>query len=220
MLQNNQQIRTLVIVVIGKFNPSIIQPFWLAHKGLIKDLEAKQAKVEIVHPQLSRINIGWAFLEVSNDRFEFRSSEEGYFPALKDLMQGVFTCLPETPVSAVGINHVLHFLISNPDKYYEFGNRYAPLNNWSDILDDPRLINLSIIEPNRKDKKRGHVIIKIEPSNLLGKNKGVALSVNDHLTFEDTGSGTTLIEGVNNVWDASFELTKSLVNKISTDLKL
>jgi len=220
MLQSNQQVRTLGVVVLGKFNPAIIQPYWLSGKKLIQESEAKSANIEIVHPQLTRITIGdWLFLEVSNERFEFRSSQEGFFPTMKDLILGIFKSLPETPISGFGINHIMHFLITNPQKYFEFGNTYAPLQSWNEIMKEPRLLNLHIIENKRRDGREGHFSLKIEPSNLLEIKKGVALSVNDHIAFGDKGDGLTLIKNIIECWEPSFERATEVVDKISVDLK-
>ena len=222
MLRENQQIRTLAIIIIGQFNPAIIQPFWLAKKGLIKEPEAENAVIEIVHPQLTRLDINWVSIEVSNDRFSLKSSDETMFEAVKDLMEGIFTCLPETPVTAFGINHIIHYLIANNDQYKEFGNRLAPFNNWDGILENPRMLQLQIIEQKRKDKLKGHFVVNIQPSDQLNGRNGIVISFNDHVTLEEREEGTNkdLLEKTNQIWTPSFNRVDETVDKLWQNLKL
>ena len=221
MLKENQQIRTLAIIIIGKFNPAIIQPFWLAKKKLIKDPEAENAIVEIIHPQLTRIDIQWVAIEVSSDRFSLTSSDESMFEAVKDLAEGIFTCLPETPITAFGINHIIHYLIPNNDLYVEFGNRLSPFSNWNEIIENPRMLQLQIIEQSRSDKLKGHFIVNVQPSDkLVGKN-GIVISFNDHVKLEEKeNTNTELIEKTNLIWNPSFNRVDQIADKLWENLKL
>lgn len=72
MLDKYLKIETLSVVFIGDFNPVIIQPFWLSQKTLIRDDEAENAKVEVIHnesdivsdPRLLQLEI------LENSRFD------------------------------------------------------------------------------------------------------------------------------------------------------
>ena len=217
MLQENQQVRTLAIVVVGNFNPAIIQPYWLAKKNLIKEPEAENAKIEFVHPQLTKFDITWASFEVSSDRFVIRSSNETMFQTVFDLFDGIFTCLSETPIKAIGLNHIIHYIIPNDDKYIEFGNRLAPFNNWDKVMDSPRLLHLEMIEQKRRDKYKGHYIVKIQPSDLIKGKNSIMISFNDHLALEENNEGSynTLLKNVKEVWPASFKRVDEVIDNLS-----
>ncbi|HSZ87195.1 MAG TPA: hypothetical protein VK787_14275 [Puia sp.] len=221
MLKDYFQLRTLSLIIIGDFNPAIIQPFWLAKKGLIKEQEANSAKVEIVHPQLTRYDLDWVFLEISENRFVFNSSKEPFFDIVRDLVSGIFTFLPETPISAIGINHLLHYTLPREEQYLELGNRLTPLRNWENVLDDPKLLELNITEQKRRDKHKGHYAVKIQPSELVPKY-GVLFSINDHLALEEgeTGRETELIKRLNLIWNESKERPERVVEQLWTNLNI
>ena len=220
MLQDNQQIRSLVIVVVGKFNPAIIQPYWLAKKDLIKEQEANNAKIEIVHPQLTRIDLDWVFIDVSTDKFEFRSLKEAFFPAVRDLMVGILYFLPETPITFIGLNHILHYTVQNDKQYYEIGNKLVPLQYWEEIIDAPRMLDLQIIEQKRKDKLNGHFIIQIQPSDQSIGKYGITVAINDHLALEnnETDTDTKIVNRLLQIWDSSFNRVNEIINRLSKNL--
>jgi len=106
MLNNYLQIHTASVVFVGEFNPVIIQPFWLANKKLIRDQEAQDAKVEIIHNEIVKFEIDWARFEITKDRFEIRTSQEPYFEPMRDLVISIFEILKETPISALVSNNL------------------------------------------------------------------------------------------------------------------
>jgi len=142
MLERYLQIETLSIVFIGDFNPVILQPFWLANKNLIREDEASNANVEIIHNDIVKFDLDWVVIEITKNRCQFRTNKSPYFEAVKDLATSVFRILKETPIKALGINHVFDLSLRNAEEYYEFGNVLTPLNIWSDSLNKPRLLNL------------------------------------------------------------------------------
>jgi hypothetical protein len=221
MLKEYQQIRTLNIVLLGEFNPAIIQPFWLAKKGLIKEQEALEAKLEIVNPQLTRYDLDWVFIELTANRFTFNSSKEPFFALVKDLVEGIFSFLPETPITAIGINHLIHYSIPRDEQFYEIGNRLTPLTMWDNILKDPKMLEYSIIEQKRTDKNAGSFLIKIQASDQILKN-GLLISVNDHLALKPDQNGRSgeLIQLMKQTWTSSFKRTDESILQLWSNLKL
>ena len=136
----------LVIVVVGNFNPSIIQPFWLANKKLIRENEAQNAEVNVVHNEITQFNIGWAHFEITPQKFQISTSQEPYFEPIRDLVIEIFKILKETPIKHFGINHMRYFDLRDKERYYNFGNKLVPLNNWNEFLNNPRLLSLTITE--------------------------------------------------------------------------
>jgi hypothetical protein len=188
MFKNYLQVNTLSIVFLGDFNPIIVQPFWLASKKLIKEEEAVDTKVELIHNELVKYDLGWASVEFTKKRAEFRTSKEPYFEPLRDLIVSIFAILSETPIEAMGINHVMHYALPDKDLYYEFGNKLAPLSNWENIINNPRVLSLEIYEKDRKDGLPGFVRITIQPSDQKIQF-GVAININDHYTLSKDETG-------------------------------
>ncbi len=204
-LQPFKQVYTLSIVIVGNFNPSIIQPFWFSSKRLIRDQEAQDAKVEVIHSELVKWSLDWMSIEATKTRLEIRSSLEQYFGTIRDLLVGMLGILKETPISAIGINHLLYFAIPDEERYFEFGNKLVPLSNWKGIISNPKMFLLDIGEDKRSDNYSGQYHVRVQPSDIkLSTPYGILIYINDHFDFERKFDGNSeLIEMLNNYWDIS-----------------
>ncbi len=206
VLKENRQISQLVLVFIGDFNPVVVQPYWLASKGLIRETEGEQAVIELIHNDLARFKLDWAEFLVTKDRFELRTTQEPYFDVLKDLAIGIWKILSGTPIRSLGINHLRHYLLESKEQYYNLGNVLAPLKNWEGLFEEPRLLNIEIITSKYKE---GIKRIRIQPSDsetLSGKN-AVMLNLNDHYQIAKNAAlqGQNPSELLANHWKWSLE---------------
>lgn len=213
MLKDKLQIYTLSVVFIGEFNPVIIQPFWLANKKLIREQEAEDVKVELIHNELVKFSLDWAYFEITKNRFEIRTSKEPYFEVVKDLATSIFKILKETPVKVLGINHIKHYTL-NDEQLFNFGNKLSPLDNWTEFLSDPKMLQLEIIEQKRKDGLNGHIRVKIQPSNQV--NKGVLININDHYSIkeEENGRNGEIVKILQENWNKSYNLANDIPESI------
>lgn len=206
----------LIIVIVGNFNPAIVQPFWLANKKLIRDKEAQNAAISVVHNEISQFNIDWAHLEVTGQKFQISTTQEPYFEPLKDLVIEIFKVLKETPITSFGVNHLKYFDLRDKDRHYNFGNKLVPLSNWSDYLNDPRLLSLSVTERQRRDGLKGEFNISIQPPDIkIGSEYGVLININDHIVCDKED----FLKVFSDNWKASFikadEVCESLWNKLN-----
>lgn len=218
MLDKYLQIESLSIVFIGDFNPVIVQPFWLSSKGLIREDEASNAKVDIIHNELVKIEWDWVSLEISKQRFELKSNKKPYFETVKDLSINIFTILKETPIRSIGINHIFDLSLLTSSTYYEFGNKLSPLTLWNDSLNDARLLQIEILEDNRHDSRKGWYRVRISPSDQKHINFGIAININDHLDCEDLKK-PQIMEMINKLkahWEESKVRSRNVVTDILT----
>ncbi|MCK9613513.1 MAG: hypothetical protein PHR81_11800 [Bacteroidales bacterium] len=215
MLKDYLQVNSLSIVFIGDFNPVIIQPFWLANKKLIKEQEAVDTDVELIHNELVKFDLGWASTEITKKRFEVRTAKEPYFEPLRDLVISIFTILPETPIEAMGINHIMHFALPDKDKFYEFGNKLAPLNNWEDVINNPRVLSFEVHEKERKDGLPGFVRIKVRPSDQ-NIQYGVSININDHYALSpgENGRNGEMMKCLKDNWANSYTRADEIIEKL------
>jgi hypothetical protein len=224
MIKDYLHIRNLSIVMLGDFNPVIIQPFWLLEKKFIRELEAIDASLEIIHNEISKFDLKWVTIEVTKERCQFRTSMESHFELVRDLAINIFEVLKETPLKSLGINHEFHLALPHDEQYYNFGNNLVPLKNWDGFLNDPKLLNLEIVEANRKDGLNGLLRIKIQPSDqdLPSKNK-IMIAINDHFTIDknkgETGRKSEMINILKSEWRASFERVDSIIEEIWNKVK-
>lgn len=217
MLSNNRQISTLVIVFIGDFNPVIIQPFWLLAKRLIKEEEANNATVEVIHNELVKFQIDWFMIQITRDRFEIRTNQEPYFEPLRDLAISIFEILRETPIRALGLNHIRHYILE-PKEYKELCNTLAPFNNWS-VFQQPELLTLEMLE---KDEKGNYVRVRVQPSDTVRQSFALMVNVNDHISVSEDGTRKAS-GGVGQVlsgrWKTSFAIADTVESNVDKIIK-
>jgi hypothetical protein len=223
MLHDNLQVYTLGIVFVGDFNPVIIQPFWLAAKQLIREGEAKNAKIELIHNDVCKFDLDWVHVEVTKKRFELRTAKEPYFEATRDLALSIFGILKETPMTALGINHIKNFALRDAKTYEDFGDRLSPLSNWRDVFLDPKLLQLDIIDVQRKDKLNGNFRVRITATDrVLDIKYGVAFNINDHFSLpaESEGRNGEMVKILAGEWQRSIERAQDVVESVWSKVNL
>lgn len=206
------------IVAVGAFNPAIFSPDWLERNGLIgaQDAEAaRQSPSYIVTHQVSVMETDWFALQVLENQFSL-TSKDALSPAIKDLAVGVLSLVPQTPISAVGLNFMGHYRIATEAEYHKIGDVFAPKNIWNELF--PSEINSAGVAdltiriqpvprgkiPETGDEKR----ISLQPSSKI--KLGIFLSYNDHhVAHADEGDNLTMAgytaKIIDNGWQSSLE---------------
>lgn len=179
MAEYKLEIEGVFIVALGSFNPAIFQPYWFAGNNLIPSEEAAASKVEIVHRNATIFSTEWFSLQVTEVNFTLESYDPTKLLPLRDLALNTFRILEHTPLTAVGLNKVQHFLAPSEEAWHEFGHMLAPKPPWNGILINPGT-RLLIIEGIRKGCDATYLQIRVEPSPRLHPRHGVAVSVNQH----------------------------------------
>lgn len=212
MLSSYLQVKTLSLVFLGDFNPAIFQPAWFSGKNLIREQEARDAKLDVVHNELAKFQIpNWLQFECTRLRCVFLTTQEPFFEPIRDLAIGTFKILKETPIRALGINHNMHYQLPNEKTYYEFGNKLSPLSNWEDTITDPRLIRLEILEGGRKDWKNGQYRINVVPSDIIGASSfGISIGFNHHFAKHDNGPLNSIIDIIEENWESTEKKANSI----------
>lgn len=222
MLEKYLKIETISIVFLGNFNPVIITPFWLFSKELIREEEAENATVGIMHNEIVQFGLDWVYIEITKDRCEFKTNKSPYFDIMKDLSISVFNILNETPIHSLGINHIYDIAMPNKDAYYEFGNTLSPLSYWEEQLKEPRLNQLEIVEEKRSDGLNGKYRVRITPTNNKKITYGVSFNINDHyvINADDIGTNMEMVKLLGEKWDSSSKRAKEIANSLLKVIKL
>lgn len=220
MIDRYLQIETLTVVFIGDFNPIIFQPAWLALKGLIREDEATNAKVEVIHSEIVKFELNdWLDVEITKNRCLFKTSKVPYFEPLKDLVVGVFKILRETPIYSFGINHTYDLSLHDAEKYYAFGSQLTPLNIWTGVIKDPRLQVLEIVENERIDGEKGSRRIRINPTDQKIPF-GVSVNINNHFTLKQDKVRIGAISQLEKYWKSSFIQGKEILTTLFNNVAL
>jgi hypothetical protein len=210
------ELEAFAIVLIGSFNPPIYQPEWFARMGLIREEEAKNAKIDVVHADIASALIGSIKIQVRSDRFTATTLNAADYETLRDLVVGTFKTLPHTPIRLMGLNFDAHYRLSSLEAWHALGDRLAPKGMWSAILDKPGMGSL-MIEGRRRDNRKGYVRVKVEPSMRIKDGVGVFVNVNDHYEVPDhkpeDGCGA-IIDTLIQTWDYSLKQGRLICESI------
>jgi hypothetical protein len=196
-------IEGIEIVLIGSFNPKIVQPAWLATEGLVPKGEADAAKLHIVHPELTSFSLGWVSVQVTTDRFVATTDRTDCYEPCRDLVLGIFQLLRHTPVSRMGINRNMHYRMATEEEWHAVGHKLAPKEPWQGILSQPGMKSL-LMQGQRPDAHNGFVFVRVEPSSKV--RPGVYVQVNDHFDRsldDDTAGCSEMMNILSTCWTAS-----------------
>lgn len=216
MLLEKREIQALSIVLIGHFNPVIFHPFWLAKNGLIANVEAESAEVQIIHQDLAVYKISWFNFELTRERFHINTLNEAYFEPLRDLVVGIFEILAETPVTQMGINFEYHVPLPSKADLTNFLNNLSPSSFWKKVFDQPSFNTISI-QQSRTTFPFGFVDLLVAPSGRV--SNGIFFRINNHYEFpankENVSNGCReSITFLNANWKNTADDSKILVEKI------
>lgn len=220
------EISGVSVVCAGNLNPKIFTPDWFARHELISAADADEAKVEIVHPQITIFTAGQWQVNVDTDRLSVTTTK-GPDIQLHDLVVRTFKeLLPHTPLRALGINRNVHFSVITRAARDEIGRKLAPWEPWglwgekfkSD--DDAKrggMQSLSMIQVGVDERPKGHVQVKVEPSRRIKGNVGIYMEVNDHYEIADAEKSQGSLEVISLLeknFDASIRRSENIIDQI------
>ena len=207
-------IQSLSVVFLGDFNPKIFQPAWFAAQGLIRQQEAEEAKVDIIHPEVVSFSLEWLALQVTREQCALTTTQEPYYVVMRDLIVGTFNLLQHTPLHKLGINIDMHFRMDSEASWHAFGHRLAPKDLWQDTLKNPGMRSLTM-EGQRPDAFRGYIRVQVEPSIKI--HPGVYVRVNDHYEIETLQPGTgsdAMLDIFQRAWGESLPRSNHIISTL------
>ena len=178
-------IKSLDIIILGNFNPSIFQPYWFSLKKLIREEESEKAVINIIHSSLVQFDLDWCSFTITEDRFQASTTDEVNFDLVKDLVVSTFNILCETPLTALGVNYTYNISLENEKNYIKFGEWLSNLTFWQKIDSEYKLLTLETFKIKKENGELGSQKIKITPSNLPRLRFGIAVNFNEHIQFKN-----------------------------------
>ena len=165
--------------------------------------------------KLVRFELEWVKFEITQNRFELRTNLEHYFEPTRDLAHSIFTILGDTPISSLGINHIVHYTLK-PEKFDELGNKLAYLDKWTSLFENPQLLNFEVIQKDLEDRKNGYIRIKVQPSEVIAKY-AIQININNHFTLleNETGRNNEMVEYLKDRWSTGAKFIIKVENLVS-----
>lgn len=176
--------QSVSIVLLGSFTPLIYQPLWLAQHELIRQKEADEAEVKIIHPQVAEFHTPWFLLQATTGRLFLQTAEESFTEPLRDLVLAILQLTNYTPLKAMGVNLEAHYSMEDEKNWHNAGDRLAPKELWDPLLNKPGLRTMTM-EGKRQDRFSGAIHVKVEPSTAI--QFGIYVEVNDHFELGEDG---------------------------------
>ncbi|GBD96558.1 hypothetical protein BMS3Abin06_01444 [bacterium BMS3Abin06] len=222
-MKHQPKIKEHSIVLIGNFNPKIFQPAWFAAQGLLSQQEAEEAKIEIIHSSvvIFNTNTNWMRMEITDNRFIVKTSQEPYDVVIRDLVLGTFDLLRYTPIMQMGINREMHFQLSSDKIWHKAGDLLTPKEIWAGILNKPGMLSVQMRDSERNDGLKGNININVAPSNKFPN--GLFISVNDHIETEKqitTEGCGELIDILNKHWERSYKRSEEIMYSLLERLEI
>jgi hypothetical protein len=189
----------LYVVLVGSFNPAIVQPAWLAKHGLVSEAEGAEAEIEIIRSEIAAYRLGAFRFVLQQDRFQVETAQADQGFRLRDLVGRTFAILKETPIRQLGINRTMHFRMPSEEAWHQVGHRLAPKELWNGLVDKPGTTAVSV-RGQRPGGNSKQFNVRIEPSTHV--MPGVFVQTNDH--FEsDVGGAEWTMDVLSKSWDSS-----------------
>ncbi|MEI7911870.1 MAG: hypothetical protein WCK77_19750 [Verrucomicrobiota bacterium] len=136
------------VVLLGNLNPAIFHPEWFCRHGLIGPEATAEADISVVSPQVTEIDIGHIHLQCLDNRMVVRTSRSTHTEQLLDLVRGILSILPHTPLIAAGINHDAHYRVGTELQWHSIGHQLAPKTLvWDKVCTEPGMLKLTINSP-------------------------------------------------------------------------
>lgn len=205
-----------VVVVAGSLNPPAVQPWWLAHLGLISEADAEAANIEGVSPEFSVFELSWVRIEILRERFSATAMNvEADKLRLRDLVCGIFLSLPHTPAVALGINRIVQYEMPTSESYHRIGHALAPKDFWGKHMKEPGMKSLAIVG-GRTDERSGEINLIVRP--ILEQKHVVEVSYNSHFQLSPKSLGkdvvSLLAERIEVSLQEGIAISNSLINEV------
>ena len=211
MKNRSEDILVMSVVLVGHFNPTIFTPNWLALKKLIRESDAENADIKVIHPEISHFSLSFVDIQVTKDKFQLHCNNQAEFDLAKDLVISIFRFLKETPIAGIGINRHLHHNFKSQKNYTQFGDWLVPHKIWSDVLKNPGLLDLRMVEALDTDNgTKSH--ITVSPSEMI-KNFGVRIQHNYHIELSVINN-PSVSQTIMDRWDISNARATEVFNRL------
>lgn len=209
------QVQSASIVMTGAFNPAVFHPSWFALNNLLSRRDADTAEVRLIVPQMAAFTAGGLQVEVRKDRFAASADEPQDQIRVRDLIQGVFGVLAETPVTQLELDWTYTFQLESEARRRAVTERLAPTDLWATALGGPpSLLGLSM-RGALPSGLRGQLEVTLEP--IEPPAYGIKTEVHHVIhgsTQEATMTADDFVELMLEHWDGAREASRRIATEV------
>jgi hypothetical protein len=205
------------VVLVGVLNPAIFHPEWFVRQALLSEAEAAKAEVQAITPQVSDLKFLDFGLQALQSRLTIKTVDVSKAPKINDLVIGILTKLPHTPITAAGINQGLHLATGSEENWHKIGNALGPKERiWEELYREPGLASITIESP-RTGQFAGKTNVTVQPSVLV--RYGVYVSSNVEYQPPQEGETALLVsEFIKSEWKVAIQEATRVAEQIFREL--
>jgi hypothetical protein len=223
------QISAASIVALGHFNPLIFGRDWLRDKEIVVGNDFENLKTSIVHPDIVSYEMPWGTFQADRNNFSIGTTREPLV-RVHDFFVRCFQFLPETPISAVGINRDVHFETASEAARDRVGDVLAPKKFWDGFVQSggqkmggvrSLIMEQAILKEGRHarmDGKFGHIWVRVEPSLRRDIRYAIFMQVNDHFDLmtspDKLSDGRAAADLVTEQFERSITNSERLIERV------
>jgi hypothetical protein len=202
------------LVLVGSLNPAIFHPEWFVRQGLVSRGEADRAETAIISPQVANVRFLDFGVQILANRLSVQTTDVSKAPRIQDLVIGILTKLPHTPISAAGINQFLHLPTGGEANWHKVGDQLAPKELiWSKLSEQrPGLMNISI-QFLSESRFPGVVNISVQPSTSTPH--GILVTSNTEFRVTDqVSSAPQFVDFIQTEWSKAIKGARRVAEEI------
>ena len=201
------------IVLLGAFNPLILDPYWLLQHKIIEQFDvdyARETQKWLVTRDITIVEFRTFSLQADAHRVQVAMTQETETPLLiADVIGDIFRVLGHTPVNAVGLNHARHEELDE-DRSETILNRLAPREAVENLVPGIGVASLSW-RADRPGDYAGQIALTVQPSVQVD---GLFISMNDHYELGEGGTGEAASNLVADEYQESARRSDEMIAKV------
>ena len=219
MSEDIQEVSGQSVVLVGSFDPTLVQPQFLLEKGLVRESDLSSLKIETMIPDVAALSFSW--LSIVVERTKITASTTLTYPApepVRDFILDLVKEMRSSRLTALGINSDHHFQARDVQVWHRVGDRLAPKEGlWDQVLTNPGMQAIWV-RGERDDRFDGYILVRVEPSTRI--SNGIYVQVNDHFEItanEADAAPHALLARLTDQWSASSQRSDRIINRDSPD---
>jgi hypothetical protein len=209
------QAQSASIVMTGAFNPVVFHPSWFALNNLLSRRDAETAEVRLIVPQMAAFTAGGLQVEVRKERFAASADEPQDQIRVRDLIQGVFGVLAETPVTQLELLWAYTFALETEAQRRAVSQRLAPTDLWATALGGPPSLVALTMRGALSAGLRGQLDVTLEP--IQPPSYGIKVEVH-HVIHGSKQEATMTADGFVELmlerWDDAREASSRIATEV------
>src|SRR5438128_983543 len=115
------------IVLVGAFDPMLVQPANLLSNGLLAESDFAQLRYEVLASEVSVMNLPWMQLILEPTKLSASTTlVNPIAEPVRDFVFGLYATSKIKHVTQVGLNHDTHFGVPSEEAWHKIGHLLAP----------------------------------------------------------------------------------------------